>query len=1409
MSPQIWNAQLNVRFLAWLDFTIERQLDFNSTIIDHLRAHTDKEFTLSQIRSRFDSLVREERSKRSPAILSTDIRVQGSSCLETLDSGTRTEIEAALSQYRAFYPSAQHSKEAGESPKQATPRKRTIPHTNQNKKMPQQVVKNQEPIDRRKTQQPVGFQGVRAINLDKPQNVQMADNGKSSAIQSQYDHSKVPATSAIAELGAEILRLEAQNRAIRAEWQEEVEDLDNQIAKRKCNEHVLKAEILSLKEARRERERAGTSDLEEELFVKIHDTWLWQKQVKDMRALKGFTDDNFPKPKPIGAETVQRALHSIGTGLQAILHGYDAATVSQAPIVRSGSDLDILLHSMFEEATEISHVGRMLISQTLKWGLHAVIRGLATTAIKEWVFASDFPNFAGKGTPRILQEYQTIISSFGGWTRLHNLDVAAHHSLIEGDNFVDTVLPRKAESLADQLSMALAPLFVQSADTLVDGKFASWGQDDNTCKTRRECFKQIFETALKLKVATVLTDEQYEFVLCPIGKLYQGSDTNRNDQSTNARGPNNEQKDWMHASLLIYTSQSSLPRDKVQSALVQPRNFFLTKERGDRQPFHTQNLTTRAVSAVNTYSHREITETISDQPQTANERVPARPKVPHTNVQAIPSDSASRILPPAPIRPPKRKQSMNLGTSGASTSTERPSKRQAQNIGGSEMAVDRTSPKPGRHTRYDGGKDSDGDYQEGEDSDPDVEGVKSMLATGKRFQCRNCDKRFRAKRKLKAHEDKGKCQACDYCGQRFKDLRSVRIHQSNKPCRADPEDAGTVEESASEEVSTVEGHDKSTTRQKVACDWCGNWYANKSSMKQHQKNNHCKGRQCPECDETFWGPPSDLELHIGTAHCGPVSSLPLSSSPAEAVETAVAEDGNDGDNRIAEETADRPKCPDCGPDFERAQFLQTHIANSNGTNLSASKEDTAPASSSAKSREAEGAVSDLIDKFETARVSIANSVDSSQDLDQLPQSTPRVASSENPEDEDLDIDEVNLVSNGQLPTEQGQHSRHVNSLTADHLVDESSNKQISRQPSRLSRTRSESFRRSPSGVDDRLHSDKASGSQPNLPESSHWHGPKENRRDMDSGNDPNSGTSFLLTNRAWPNPQELVGHFMQDKETDFAPHNSFSTPDPVDEMREREIRVEQFQRHSPSADQPSSWSWNTYDTHSDLINNPGRSSSQAHTSLYGSSGVPSGPNMFRNSTYFTPQPRSNHGLRYSSFSDSLNGDHGLHLEIPGNERGDLSVPNHHTGFATNNTDAQDHYTTPTPPVPPPLGPSTPPPNGFQQLLMAARLESPDMQNWHGNANGNEDQETINQTHFLFSPQSQPEQSHLHPTPSLSSPTHNSQGGCEGEGIETEPLGAQASAARLETTQAPLEQARMNFSSVIPTFVDKYVPRAWR
>lgn len=221
----------------------------------------------------------------------------------------------------------------------------------------------------------------------------------------------------------EVLRLRHEVNAVREQWHQEVERFEREDQRRKQIENDLRAEIAHLKIARDDRQKAGKNPLEEILFAKDEEIWFLKQKNHEMQRLAGFAQSIPKQPKSLPQKDISNALQAIGNELQSIFHGHDLGLPWFRPSMAEDTDLASLAAITFADSNGSGSLVQQLWNSLSKWGTVVVVRALAVAALRNWVFATEFPDFGRNGDPRILLAYRAAILTHG---KLTSFDIQIH-----------------------------------------------------------------------------------------------------------------------------------------------------------------------------------------------------------------------------------------------------------------------------------------------------------------------------------------------------------------------------------------------------------------------------------------------------------------------------------------------------------------------------------------------------------------------------------------------------------------------------------------------------------------------------------------------------------------------------------------------------------------------------------------------------------------------------------------------------------------------------------------------------------------------------------------------------------------------------------------------------------------------
>ncbi|KAH7305660.1 hypothetical protein BKA65DRAFT_200872 [Rhexocercosporidium sp. MPI-PUGE-AT-0058] len=561
-TRRFWTRDETVALFAWLDFCIMNKLDFKETIIEHLsdlKPENGFSKSLEQVLQKLVDVQRHDNEK----ISRKEMLLRGSRCWEAMPDEFRSDIGTALQRY------AEGNFQAKYAGTRTRPCETTLVASSSDSLEKCQLWPTQEvehaPLDK-------------LPKVNEAQTQQKAQNQpKGSLVRRVQIFAKLTPTRE-EKLQATLIQKDTEITTLRKMWHQEVDSLRVTISKSTQTELSLRAEIQHLVIARQERERAGKDPLEYELFQLNQTIWSLNRRVYEMQRLAVFAQTDCEKRDGIEMRVIDEAMNKIESELQLLMHGRNVNMRVVMTKIEESGDLGALLKSMFEDNSGAKDRMAELNGMLAKFGSGVLVRTFALAALREWVFATAFPDFAPRNV-RLLEAYRHIIITHDGWSRLHNLELAAYDSLIEDNNFRDVLVPGRAKQLASRLLCALAPLVSSGGDNL---GVESWGDSPDVCGERRFRLTEIFEAALHLKASMVRADQSCEFVIYGpgISSNEGGLALDRHGGDRQECGHNGDDH-WLAASIHLYQGNPSYPRDALKDALLQCRNF-VKKEIEDR-----------------------------------------------------------------------------------------------------------------------------------------------------------------------------------------------------------------------------------------------------------------------------------------------------------------------------------------------------------------------------------------------------------------------------------------------------------------------------------------------------------------------------------------------------------------------------------------------------------------------------------------------------------------------------------------------------------------------------------------------------------------------------------------------------------------------------------------------------------
>ncbi|KAH7305655.1 hypothetical protein BKA65DRAFT_200840 [Rhexocercosporidium sp. MPI-PUGE-AT-0058] len=550
-NQKIWEKSDVLALVVWLDFCRQREdCHFKETITDHLFRSQKKTFTLNQVRSKLGTIARSNAmsSFGQKIPIFNDMISQGSAVLfpqlqhayglskEIVDQTLRERI---ANQVHAITKSSNGQSNAEQS---RGPRISTKSNT---------IASWPPEADHGINQQ--GFhRAFRPIHPNEEETTGM--NGRPRG------------NNEVATEGNDIVSLKLQ-------WEKEVCDLLAKNLELQGKNKRLDDLLLLAESARKTRQEASRDDTESLINSHLRISHDYRQRNEDLRKhVQNFAEiTNVPRSLPEGK--LDGLLRSISSELESMLHGTNCFKLEA---ISAGYDLKQLVDScrtIFDGTVSSESHLEVCVSE---YGLSATVRTLSLAALRDWVFATDFPNYGTDGiAPSLLKSYRSIAHDIGGWKLLRNYEVAAYSQLLESGEFSEMLLPRKANQLANRLVQALDPVMRSKS---VEANQQPYTQRDVEDLHFR--LVEMFQAGLTLKADTVITDHRYLFIVHPLGIPFEvlAHDSHTSNHLGSNAVSSTAAGSWLHASFKVYGPGNPNMLDSCADAIIQTTNFLSNEE---------------------------------------------------------------------------------------------------------------------------------------------------------------------------------------------------------------------------------------------------------------------------------------------------------------------------------------------------------------------------------------------------------------------------------------------------------------------------------------------------------------------------------------------------------------------------------------------------------------------------------------------------------------------------------------------------------------------------------------------------------------------------------------------------------------------------------------------------------------
>ncbi|TGO35202.1 hypothetical protein BHYA_0166g00050 [Botrytis hyacinthi] len=615
----LWPLDHDVVLFAWLDFCNEHKIDYLATIERELEEKTEISRSRAAVCSHLRYIEWRCRKPNEKRRIQHDELVPHIGIIENGSQGLRyppkemtLKIRKALREYEKEYSSDKIQKLVKITSKKDKPsqlkvqplprssppvkkpeysssnvRKRVSPpedgeHSNK-KRCVEQNTKSIPPQKRRRKlelQRPQLTSTLKSATI-QPLNDRLPTEIKLSNVQPEISHlSKTPSVDGegddkvtkptqkhIDEVISEsqesykkrLKEKEAQIITIREYWDCDLRELHERIEKLQQANLELEAKNSSLESAVIDASNAGRNPLADMIGQKNREIWKLTDMIHRQFEVSSIKE---AQVKYLPYQQVDNAMNEIRLELETMTQNQDSSSRLSSR-EWFGGDLDHLVNSAFA-SPEGSIDGRIRLKKlALRIGSFAVLSLLTITALRDWVFLTDFPRVE-LGSLSLIEAYRSIAFNQGGWDELRCYDFGAFKEHMKKSYFKEELI-RTARQLSCRLSRTLSLMFGKSLEDVVENfSFHTWGEKLESWKERQYHFEKLFRIALELKSDSIITDDTYtfEFLL------------NETHANKPIDGPEAPEGFWLRFSIGAYKSKSLVTQDERVGALVQTRNFL-------------------------------------------------------------------------------------------------------------------------------------------------------------------------------------------------------------------------------------------------------------------------------------------------------------------------------------------------------------------------------------------------------------------------------------------------------------------------------------------------------------------------------------------------------------------------------------------------------------------------------------------------------------------------------------------------------------------------------------------------------------------------------------------------------------------------------------------------------------------
>ncbi|KAI1425932.1 hypothetical protein F5Y12DRAFT_713812 [Xylaria sp. FL1777] len=608
-QKRIWVDDDVPQLLAWLDYCIENDVDFNSTVVAHMKRTREKSYTLRQSRDKLMKIWGSKGDYR-PGVKSSVVFKEGTKCLEFLDNDTRTRVDRIKLTLNHERPETPRDSPQSTLPLQSDPFGQLDNACSRETSTLSSISTPRSPFSPFEftTSTDDNIQSCLGEDSDaedpykRKHRVPLEEKSPSEASQPLTREALLKYSFPNNNKALEKLQLEAAEKDIKiAQQLEALISRDNRIFQLEIQLSSTLKEFQEMQQCLLVPKDSDPASLIRRL--QYSESYLKQ-QLSTISAFQNDSQNLVASSLGLQPGDICKEMDALeGNILEACasLLNMDQAVVNNGwDISRQDPGLEILLQRSMGSSA-LKQYRSMSKDST---GQLDLLRALVAASVSISAFESPILDFL-TGQSVLLDKYRDCLLMRDGPHGLEAVNRLAHKALISEPYFESEIIQTKSRESATKLAKTIVPLLIAEPDPCEDVTMEN-GSSDPVEEAEpllfhnvMDSFQDIFADAMRLRARLLITGKQYQAIFARPGQKFNTTTMNKDAWNYDGYTQRRKSKTKFNASHRSSNTARSDDEDqgeKVNICLFPAIYGYLAK------PAHQPGLTSEAKSLVLDYS---------------------------------------------------------------------------------------------------------------------------------------------------------------------------------------------------------------------------------------------------------------------------------------------------------------------------------------------------------------------------------------------------------------------------------------------------------------------------------------------------------------------------------------------------------------------------------------------------------------------------------------------------------------------------------------------------------------------------------------------------------------------------------------------------------------------------------------